>query len=114
MNKLVISEKQVMKEVKQWLDLKGFLCYRMNTGAASYTDQHGRNRFVKFGSKGMADFMVLHDGHAIFLELKGSQGKQTYDQRNFQSDVELAGCSYAVVKGSRDVEEFFTKIGVEF
>ena len=110
MAKVKILEKDVLKQIIQFLRLKRCLVYRMNTGAGTFQNQNGPKRYVKFGEKGMADILAFTKQSVIWCECKGSSGKQSDHQRAFQQEVEAYGHIYIVAKSIEDVECLFKPI----
>lgn len=91
---LNIKESIVMSSVKQWLDLRGVLYVRNNSGAVK--TQAGR--FITFGGKGWADIIALHKGRALAIECKSSSGRQSPEQKAFQANWEHEGGVYLLLK----------------
>jgi hypothetical protein len=53
---------------------------------------------------GLADLLVVKDGHAIFLEVKSETGRSSKDQLNFGRDAIAAGADYRVVRSIEEVQ----------
>ena len=54
-------------------------------------------RFKRMGLRsGVADMVIVKNGCALFLELKSEVGRQSENQKQFQSDVIDAGAEYAI------------------
>jgi hypothetical protein len=104
-----VKEKFVLQQVLQYLRLKKCLVYRMNTGAGMFSNPSGKARFVRFGEKGMADVLAFTKDSVIWVEAKGSSGKQSDFQRDFQKDVEAYGHIYILAKSVDDVIPLFEK-----
>jgi hypothetical protein len=79
----------------------------MNTGAGIFQNKDGPRRFVKFGVTGMADILAFTKSSVIWCECKGSSGKQSEQQKEFQSEVEAYGHIYIVARGIEDVRSLF-------
>jgi len=105
-----VLEKDVLKQVSQYLRLKRCLVYRMNTGAGIFQNQNGPRRFVKFGEKGMADVLAFTKRSVIWVECKGGSGKQSELQKKFQEDVEAYGHTYIVAKSIDDLMPLFEEV----
>ena len=110
--KLARRESDVLKVVKQWLELHHWLVLRMNTGAFAGTYK-GRTRFVRFGISGQADLLAIRrvcgsypwpSVQVCWLECKSSTGEQGVHQAAFARLVEQYGCSYRLVRGIEDLE----------
>lgn len=102
-----VLEKFVLSQVLQYLRLKKCLCYRMNTGAGVFQNKDGPKRFVRFGEKGMADILAFTKSSVIWCECKGTGGKQSDYQREFQREVESFGHTYILAHSIDDVMELF-------
>lgn len=77
----------------------GVFCWRSNSGAATRGD-----RLIRFGKIGQPDVMaILPGGRFLGVEVKSDRGKQTVEQRAFQTAVELAGGTYIVARELADV-----------
>jgi hypothetical protein len=86
---------------------------RMNTGATVVPETAtNKRRFVRFGSTGMADVLatpvLFGITHLLWIECKAN-GKQSEDQKQFQSEVEQAGHSYLLVRSSDDLLDWLRK-----
>ncbi len=110
MTRTKVLEKIVLTQVLQYLRLKKYLCYRMNTGAALFDSpsSNGKRRFVRFGEKGMADVLAFtKGGSVIWIECKGTYGKQSEHQKSFQKEVESFGHIYVLSRGLNDIKDLF-------
>jgi hypothetical protein len=92
-------EQAIMNSIIQYLSIKGHLVFRMNSGAMKL-----EKRFMRFGAPGMADLLWLHEGRAIWIEVKTPIGRMSDLQHAFKDDVEKAGCLYLVARSLEDVE----------
>jgi hypothetical protein len=80
----------------------------MNTGAGIFQNKEGPRRFVKFGEKGMADILAFtKSGTVLWVECKGSSGKQTEFQRHFQGQIEAYNHIYIVARSIDDLIPLF-------
>lgn len=94
-----ISERDVLKSIIEYLNIKKILYIRNQTGALVV-----ENRFVKFGSKGSPDiFVFLRGGVCVGIEAKSSTGKQSDDQKIWQQKFEGNGFTYILAKSVEDV-----------
>lgn len=103
-----VSEAQVLKAVKQFLEAKGFRVFRRNTGAVvgSYTSKRTgktNKRFVRFSEPGMADLYGwstygtlgksnhnIKPGTHLEVEIKGP-GKYLTDRQDAWMRLAAAG-----------------------
>lgn len=64
----------------------------------------GRFRKARGVRKGLPDVMVLHQGRALFLELKAEKGTLSESQRECHKALNYAGASVFVVRSIEDVQ----------
>jgi hypothetical protein len=94
----------------QILENQGSLWYeRLNSGELLVLNKDGSKRMVNLCRKGTADFITIVRSHVIFIETKSKTGKQSPEQKEFQSKVESVGALYWLVD---DFDKFLTKISV--
>lgn len=103
-----MSERDTQKAILQYLALKKVLAYRMNTGAIKT-----EGRFFRFGSPGMADVVAFTPQSVIWIEVKGSKGRQSPEQVAFQKRHENLGHVYILARDLSDVSVLFDKPGGE-
>lgn len=92
------NEQALVKQVLDYLTLRGVLCWRQNAGGAKLGRQ-----FVRFTSlDGVSDVLgVLPRGRFLACELKSRRGTLRPSQEAFLARVEAAG-GLAVVARSLD------------
>ena len=62
-------------------------------------------RLKRMGTKkGWADYLVIHDGGILALELKAPKGKQSPEQKDFADALVAAGGAYHVCRSLDDVK----------
>ena len=93
-------ERDVQRSIVDHLELRRHFFWRNNSGA--FKAQHGG--FIRFGTSGSPDIIVVHVGRPYFLEVKRKGTYQSPEQREFQSKAEAAGALYAVVRSIEDVQ----------
>lgn len=54
---------------------------------------------------GAADLLVIHQGTAIFVEVKTPSGKQSKKQKKFEDHCQDCGVPYYVVRSLKDFKE---------
>lgn len=103
------SVKSAVNSYLQFLKNQGKLWYeRLNSGSL-LTYQGGKIYHVELCEEGTADFIVIYwdypkgapnKGETVvwFLEIKGSKGHQSQQQKAFQKIIEAQGCHYLVVQ----------------
>lgn len=82
------TEQMILKQCLEVLALKGYLAWRVNSGAATATHK-GKTRFVKFNSMpGCSDIIgVSPAGRFIAVEVKRPGNKPTDKQVSFLAAV---------------------------
>jgi hypothetical protein len=93
-------EKEIQTSICQYPDVRRHFWWRNNSGA--FETEHGG--FVRFGTPGSPDIIVVKDGRAIFLEVKRSGSYQSPEQKEFQRKAERVGAVYAVARSIEDVQ----------
>jgi len=102
---IAIAEQSIHEAVVQLLRFTAL------PGVIAYHPANGEARGARTGAKlkrmgvvaGVADLaLVLPGGRAAFLEIKGSAGRQSPEQRGFEAAARQAGALYAV---ARSVDE---------
>lgn len=92
-------ERDIQRAVIEYLECRRHFFWRNNSGALKTE----RGRFIRFGTPGSPDIIVVHKGRPYFLEVKRPGAKQNDDQITFQKGAEAAGAQYAVVRSIDDV-----------
>ena len=125
MAKRKIKESVVQSQILSYLKTRRILHNRVNNGQfvikENGVDKYGRNRnksrAVRCNSlNGIPDIEVFafieKDGNPvvqipIYLEVKNETGRQSKDQKLFQSRIDSANGFYYVVRGIDDVKKAF-------
>jgi len=89
-----MTEKELTKAMKSYWKKNGWYVIRNQQNIGSH--------------KGLSDFIVLKDGMAIFVELKGEKGKQSPDQKKFEKDIKDNGGLYMCIKSPDEFETYLT------
>jgi len=71
--------------------------YRRNVGKAR---DPRSGRVIQFGIAGQADIGVIIDGRAVEVECKSETGRQSKEQRRWQTVVERAGGAYLLARSA--------------
>jgi hypothetical protein len=108
-----VPESGVLRACLDLLAAEKIWHMRMNTGAMSGSHK-GKRWFVRYAKPGTADILAAHTGlhhcldHGLertaaflWIECKGSHGRQTPEQELFEREVSEQGHHYLLV---RDVE----------
>ena len=84
-----ISENLVKRQVKDYLDLKGYFHFYLLAGIGAFL--------------GAPDIIAIKNNRVLFLEIKRSGGKQSEHQRKFQLNIEGQGGEYYIVEKLEDL-----------
>lgn len=85
-----LTEYQIQRTVKQWLDTQKVLYFSVPNEAACNSIK-GRHLKETGMRKGVSDMFIAephHSFHGMFLELKNSKGMLSPEQRQFLREVE--------------------------
>jgi len=109
-------ENQVMKECTFYLtqlENQGKLYFqRTNTGSFKIKEDGKKDRFMKTGKKGGADFVVcLRGGRYLMIEAKREiGGKQSLDQIWTQNTIDRLDGIYMVVTSGQELIKFLNEL----
>jgi hypothetical protein len=95
MKKPELRERDIQRQICDWMTLHRIFWRRSNTGAAVHTYK-GKTRMIRFGQKGMADLFAVIRGRHIAIEVKRPGESPTADQEQFGKELEAAGGVYIV------------------
>ncbi|GAI94549.1 unnamed protein product [marine sediment metagenome] len=87
--KIRITENNVKRLVKDYLDIKGYFHFPITQGLGAY--------------KGIPDRIAVKNGKTIYIEVKKPGGKQSEHQIKFQVDLERAGGEYILITCFEDL-----------
>jgi hypothetical protein len=90
--KIKLRERDIQKQIIDWLTFKRIFFYRNNTGAM----KKGKD-FVRFGVRGAPDIVCIINGHYLGVEVKGEGKCMSDDQLAFAVAVQEAGGLYVCV-----------------
>jgi hypothetical protein len=96
-----VTEADIQKAILQYLAVKHIFHFRNNTGATK-TERGG---FVRFGTPGSPDIIVVDKGIFIGIEVKRPGGKLSPHQKAFCDALLQAGGRYVVAQSLEDVME---------
>lgn len=83
----IASEKETQKAILEYLKLKGYFCWRNNTGA-NVSEYKGKKRFFQYGKVGSGDILGLTKAGGFFsIEVKSSGKKPSPSQLEFMASV---------------------------
>jgi hypothetical protein len=108
--KKLIPETQILRSILAYLESKGILAWRINTGALKRTKADGTAYYCKFGTVGMADIFGLipqKNDFAIpfFIEVKRYGQKLKPHQQAFIDSVKAKGAIAGMATSIDDVSK---------
>lgn len=83
----LVTESQIQSQIKQYLELHGYIVYRINnTGQWNAT----RSCYIFHGTKGFCDLVAVNKqkDKILFIEVKKKPNKPTADQLKFLDMVD--------------------------
>ena len=102
------KETEVQSAICEYLTAKRLFFVRLNNIPASYLDRNENFRFRKLGKyavPGLADILVIKNGHPYFIEVKRPKGGViSPEQHEFMRVAIIAGATYFIAKSIDDVQ----------
>lgn len=98
-----LKEKHIVKQIMDYLALRGVFHFRNNTGAMQ-GEYGGKKWFVRFGLPGAPDIFALRNGRLYGIECKRPGAKQSDEQVEYQRKFEKAGGYYVLARDLVDVQ----------
>ncbi len=99
-----MKEADLQRTILDYLRLHRVFYWRNNSGAAKVGD-----RFIRFGCTGSPDIFVMDGKRIIGIEIKGSKGKQSPAQVEFERSFRFAGGTYILARRLEDVQAEITR-----
>lgn len=104
---LKIKEKDIQRQITDYLTLKGYFWWRNNSGAF-ITERAGKKGFYKFGQTGSPDLFVVKlrvdCGQIYGIEVKAEKGKQSEAQLEWATEFQLNGGIYLLVHSVEEIK----------
>ena len=116
-----LKEKDIQRACLDYLDLKRILYLRLNAGDVFRPGAEGKMYKVKGCPKGTSDLLILAytetrkvvagiskvwvEPRPIFVECKSTKGKQTPEQKEFESMVKYGGYEYYLIRSIDELIE---------
>ncbi len=99
-------EKDIQRQILDYLALRGIPAWRVNSGAM-VGEYKGKKRFMRMNGKpGMSDICgVIPGGRALFIEVKRPGRLATVEQTWFLNEMDAAGALAFVAWSVADVEK---------
>jgi hypothetical protein len=102
-----VTEAMVQRSIVEYLRLRNILFFSVlnELAGGGKQAQIRMKKAVGMGLlAGVSDLVVVLENAVIFMEVKSESGRQSKNQRWFQSVVERLGHTYVVVRNVADVE----------
>lgn len=106
--KLKRSEAEIKREIVRYLKAKGYLVFRMQSGAM-YGSYKGKNWKISMNPSGTADLLTFKrdlcgtKNYPVWIECKSSSGKLSEEQSTFQRIVKADEHRYILARSVEDV-----------
>lgn len=106
------SEAEVQRAVVAYLESRGCVVVRANSGAVAMpATATSARRFVRFNTApGCSDLLVCFRGQFVAMEVKAATGKLTEKQRGFLDRIVKAGGVGVVVRSVSDAAAVLASI----
>lgn len=94
--KKITPETAVKKEIKNWLNLKGWFHFHILQGLGAYP--------------GIPDRIAIKDGVVLFIEIKSKKGTLSDKQHAMMRDMYDCRAHYVVARGYEDIESYLISL----
>jgi hypothetical protein len=101
-------EKDIQREICDWLDSEGYFFWRNNTVPVFQQDKYGARfrKLPKYTPRGLPDIIILYFGEFIGLEVKvPNYWKFTDDQQAMMDKIRQNGGAYHLVTSLSEAQE---------
>ena len=105
-----VLEKDVQRQILDYLSLKKVWHCRLNSGASLLHDgSDGKpRRFIRYGAPGLPDILArTKTGTVIWIECKSTIGKLSKDQEKWKEDSDRFGDIFITARCLEDVQVLF-------
>ena len=117
--KIEVSEHDIQKAIVTYLRLKKVNVIETDvmSGVQFFSHKDPRRfAFIKHHKdmgyvKGQSDLILILRNKTVYVEVKTPKGKQSKEQKDFQSYVERLGHQYFIWDDYRNAEDFLNMIG---
>lgn len=101
-----MKETHLVKQIVNYLNYRGHLVQRTNSGAIRFNDHAGKNHFLRLASAGTSDITgCSKDGKFIAIECKIRPNKPTPLQEAYLEEIRKRGGIAVVAYDLSDVEK---------
>jgi hypothetical protein len=98
-----IKETDIQGSICDYLALKRYFFWRTNTTPIFDSRRKAFRAMPKYARKGVSDILLLKEGILHAIEVKTDKGMLSFDQKQFQDDVEAHGGIYLITHSIDDV-----------
>jgi hypothetical protein len=104
---VIARESDIQSSICDYLAYRKHFYRRQNTAPTVQKSNEGWSyrRMPKHAMRGVPDIIVVHVGRPNFVEVKRVGGRQSPEQKEFQTCAQAAGAYYAVVQSIEDVQK---------
>jgi len=108
------SETQISKECGDFLSLNHIPNWRTGVYHGKFTPFGSKkSRVIKTGVAGLSDRQFLMpDGKTAYLEIKTEKGKQSQEQRDFETTCIKWNAPYFIVRSVNDLAEILQELNM--
>ena len=92
-------ERDIQRQILDYLALRRVFHYRQNSGALKAE----KGGFVRFGTPGAPDIVCVIEGQYVGIEVKNEKGRLSSLQEGFRDSLVAAGGKYLVARCLEDV-----------
>jgi len=99
-------EKEIEKQILDYLTLKGFYAWK-NPTIGLFDTKRGKFRKPnnKYLISGVSDIIAIKQGKVYFIEVKTDKGRQTPNQKLFESNIDVNGGVYILARSIEDLKD---------
>jgi hypothetical protein len=106
------SEQAIQQFCVNWFNnrypkFRGLLCYNLNNSKNKVTGAINQSLGLV---KGRSDLVFYYCSKAYMIELKTDRGRQTAEQKQWQSQIESFGFEYYIIRSEEDFMRLINRI----
>jgi Holliday junction resolvase len=98
-------ESEIQRQIIEYLQLKGFLVFRMNAGTVRKGNHH-----IRLAPAGTPDLLCIRHGYQVWLEIKTSDGKTSAEQDDMHAVLNMHLQKVYTVRSVEEVEKIIPRI----
>jgi len=108
LKKIEPTESEVLNAVCEYLSAKNYFFFRVNNVPVFQGDGHGGGFFRKLSKwsiAGVPDIIMIYNGDFIGLEIKTPSGRQSPEQKAFETRCKNESGEYYIIRRIEDLIE---------